>query len=220
MGKKQMTWSEAMERASMFVSLIGGNCERVEVAGSIRRKKETVGDVEIVCMPEYTLAEQPSLFGGVAKSVENRLVTQLKKMARAEVITPRLNRNKHKIAWIGEKEPRYIAAWWQGVPVDLFMVTADRKKWWGYILWLRTGPHEANEIAVTQQRKHGLCPNNVYMSGGKVFRDREQVPVEDEETMFDVLEMVYVKPEKRSVEAYRTARWRYLRVGYETLPNS
>lgn len=51
----------AEEYASHIIGLILYSCRRVAVAGSIRRQKADVGDIEIVAIP----ADSPDLFGTI-----------------------------------------------------------------------------------------------------------------------------------------------------------
>jgi hypothetical protein len=39
-------------------------CDRINIAGSVRRKKEFVKDIEIVCQPKKIITSQDTLFGG------------------------------------------------------------------------------------------------------------------------------------------------------------
>jgi hypothetical protein len=50
------------------------------------------------------------------------------------------------------------------------------------------------------------------MRDGRVYQHGKPFPVPDEATMFDVLEMVYVEPEERGIEAYRKAHYKWWRV--------
>lgn len=221
MVKYKMPLENALVRATEIKAMLEPYCEQVVIAGSIRRQKELVGDIELVCQPRYVRGEQLSLFGDAVVSEENQLLPVLKQMAKAGVIKPRKQDNGvTNIAWFPttSKEPRQISAiWGTRTPVDIFIVNADRVDWWGCTLWLRTGPGgpgQANTIAVTPQYQGGLRPNNVRLAGGIIEVDGEPFPVRTEKEMFKVLEMVYVAPHQRTVEAYKVAHWRYRRVSY------
>ena len=43
---------EAMQMTNVFISLISPYCERIEIAGSLRRGKPEVHDIEIVAEPK------------------------------------------------------------------------------------------------------------------------------------------------------------------------
>ena len=46
-----MQYKQAKEIADNIVLMLSPFCDRIEIAGSIRRKKELIGDVEIVAIP-------------------------------------------------------------------------------------------------------------------------------------------------------------------------
>ena len=47
-----MQLEKAEKIARKYVDLLAPFCERIEIAGSTRRKKPEVGDIEIVCIPK------------------------------------------------------------------------------------------------------------------------------------------------------------------------
>ena len=63
---KQMEQTKAYRIASELVEKLKPLCEKIEIAGSIRRKKLDVGDIEIVALPK-TVEEPDGMFGDVKK---------------------------------------------------------------------------------------------------------------------------------------------------------
>src|SRR5262245_14058081 len=57
----RMSLARATQYAAQFVLLIADACERVAVAGSIRRQQAQVGDIEVLAIPK--LLQQSTLFG-------------------------------------------------------------------------------------------------------------------------------------------------------------
>lgn len=47
----RIPWSEASSIAEDLVSQLRPHCSQIDLAGSIKRRKPTIGDVEIVCLP-------------------------------------------------------------------------------------------------------------------------------------------------------------------------
>ena len=99
------------------------------IAGSIRRKKETVGDIEIVIEPTSKAA------------LLNRLDVML-------------NMGTIDQALYGEKEvPRwgdtYRGLLFMGWKIEIFTCDADNR---GYITWLRTGSSDKNQYVVTKMK--------------------------------------------------------------------
>ena len=57
--------AEALEVANHIQSALAPHCARVEIAGSIRRRRPSIGDVEIVCLPhpyEPAIAQKAGCF--------------------------------------------------------------------------------------------------------------------------------------------------------------
>jgi len=47
-----MTYPEALLIAELVKGRLEPHCDRIEIAGSTRRKREVIGDIEIVCIPK------------------------------------------------------------------------------------------------------------------------------------------------------------------------
>lgn len=60
---------EALNIATEIAAELGPYCERIEIAGSIRRQRPTIGDIEIVAVPA-PYETSPLLRSGVALVVE------------------------------------------------------------------------------------------------------------------------------------------------------
>jgi DNA polymerase/3'-5' exonuclease PolX len=50
--EKIMVYSEIIKIAEATKEILAPHCERIEIAGSVRRKKADCGDIEIVCIPK------------------------------------------------------------------------------------------------------------------------------------------------------------------------
>lgn len=61
--KVKRSHAEVLRAAAGIMALIEPGCERLEVAGSLRRQKAQVGDIEIVAVPVM----QRDLFGEVTE---------------------------------------------------------------------------------------------------------------------------------------------------------
>lgn len=48
----RVPYADALTIAELVVAQLAPHCERIQIAGSIRRKSRTVKDVEIVCIPK------------------------------------------------------------------------------------------------------------------------------------------------------------------------
>ena len=114
---------EAKQIADELKIELAGQARRIELAGSLRRGKVMVKDIELVIIPHHL----PSLLTRIDNLLLNNLMTKR-----------RSDKTDNLIAW-GEK---YRACVYKRIyPVDIFFATEDN---FGFIYWLRTGPGDAN----------------------------------------------------------------------------
>lgn len=102
-------------------------CERLEIAGSIRRRRPEVGDIEVVALPRFEdreRASQATLFEP-AKPPRTERVNLLWESLDALGVT------------YSKRGPVYRQFSWAGARVDIY--TCERGNW-GWILFHRTGP--------------------------------------------------------------------------------
>lgn len=177
-----IVWKEAAEKAAAFVKLIS-DVTPVRVCGSLRRRKATVGDVEIVACPSNRAA----------------LLARLDKLVMDGVCAKAVYSNgTHR--W-GET---YRGLVFRDVRFEIFSATADNL---GYITWLRTGPGDGNTYVMQALSSwpvrfdDGSAWYTTYETGLKTLKYRLRVP--DEATLFNLLGMAYLKPEERTVAAYK-----------------
>lgn len=148
---------------------LGPHCDQIEVAGSVRRKRPTIGDIEIVCIPKPYDAS-PLFASGLAT-----VVNQWPKVK-------------------GELPCRYTQRLLpEGIPLDLFMVDPNG---FGLQLAIRTGSaawsHQVLAKAWVRAGYHsegGLLRR----SNGTV------VPARSERELFDRIGLPWVAPEEREV---------------------
>ncbi|MCH7400104.1 hypothetical protein MM236_19065 [Belliella sp. DSM 107340] len=166
-----MIYEFALEIAEKIKSDLAPHCERIEIAGSIRRKKpEDIKDVEIVCIPKpYNVG----LFrSGIAEVIEQ---------------WPKVK---------GDLPCKYTQRIYgtygnEIIKVDIFFANPEN---WGLILAIRTGSAEYSHKALaTTWSIKGYKSEN-----GMLYNDRgNPVPVREEKDLFDLLGMDWVEPENR-----------------------
>lgn len=108
-----MTYEHAYQLATEVFSLLSPHCERIEIAGSIRRKRPNPGDIEIVCIPK---PYEVGLF-------ESGIATVINKWEKVRGVLP----------------CKYTQRIYKNEKVDIFFATPDN---WGLILAIRTGSAE------------------------------------------------------------------------------
>jgi len=159
--------------AGHLVERIAPMVERVEIAGSVRRQRETVGDIELVARPHLNR----DLF--------------------AKEATPLLDDLRASLADIGtlvKNGDRYIRLHLTKADqyVDIFLVWPPAA--WGSILAIRTGPADLGKYVVTRCRDFDI----MHADGrARHIHTGELVPTETEEQFFSIAGLECVPPEKR-----------------------
>lgn len=194
MGKNKYPLAEAFAVASQLVKILGPGCERIEVAGSIRRRKSEVSDVEIVYVP--ILEPLYDLFGDKAGSAD-KSVERIDGMIRAGILQKRKNVNGSEIWGQRNRLARHVES---GIPVDLFATTDSA--WWNYLV-CRTGGRETNERIARCARARGWKWNPY----GDGFTDLDSAGnemkcsrfgVSSERDVFEFVGLEFAEPEERA----------------------
>ncbi len=186
--KARLPLKQAEAIAKAIVDIYAPACERIEIAGSIRRQCEMVGDIEIVAIAKPIL----NLFG------EPTDETELDAMLRDEGQEPSKNGPKYKQMQVLVKGDE--------MQLDLFLAEPCN---WGYILMLRTGSARFSQRMVQDRRlPGGLRPPGLRCRDGYVWRAKywdgeaphpaETICVPDEETLFELWGMDFIPPAKRA----------------------
>lgn len=184
--KPRIPLAEAEAVAAELVELLRPAVERIEIAGSIRRRRPDVGDLEICCVPRFAMVAA-DLFG------EGRPVDQLHALC-SELISQgelgfRLDRNGHMA--FGE---RYKRLSFRGYPLDIFCVLHPAQ--WGVIFAIRTGPADFSHRMVKDRRYGGMLPEWAEVRDGAVRHRRsgEVLQMPEESDLFRVLGYETVPP--------------------------
>ena len=139
-----MELQKALNIAEKVKSLLAPHCERIEIAGSIRRKKPNVKDIEIVAIPKPF---ETGLF-------ESGIATVVNKWDKVK----------------GELPCKYTQRILPyGIKLDLFF--AERGNW-GLIYAIRTGSAEySHKVLATQWVKRGYKSEGGYLlyNGRKIL---------------------------------------------------
>lgn len=165
--------------ADELVKLIEPVCERIIVAGSIRRKKPQVGDVEIVYIPKFT-SRKVDMFN---ESRFNLVDEQLQTMIQSGVLIVRGG-------W-GEKN-KFAIHTKSGIPVDLFSTTVEN--WW-VTMTFRTGGKTNNLKLTTGANRIGRSLNAY--GCGVTCSDNSVIPATSERHVFELCKVDYKEPEDR-----------------------
>ena len=184
---------KAERMASKLQAALAPACDRLAVAGSIRRRVPEVGDIELVAIPNHqtgidrltlrlnALVEEQKIYRAVPPGIRNR-------PAWGE---------RYKKFWCWTND---VYSW---VQVDLFITTPDS---WGAILAIRTGPSEFSKALVT----HIKYKTPYRQEEGVLVRQYsgEIVPAPEEEEYFRLAGLPWIEPERRSAAVLRRVQKR------------
>ena len=147
-----MKHPKALQLAQEFLFVIEPVCEQIQIAGSLRREKPEVKDIEIVAIPRIKIQTTKDLFDQVTEErevsfLENHLFDLIHENSgwdwgldgELKRNGPRYKRFRHELT---------------DICLDLFITT---KAGWGGALAIRTGPADFSKALVTlalRQRKH------------------------------------------------------------------
>lgn len=191
-GGEKVPWTRGMAVAQALLAALGPVYREARVAGSLRRGKVEVGDVELVLAPA---------FGGALDQRCDELLHQ-------GVVTKRLNRLGRAIAWGDGKTPsRYKALTFDGLAVDLFIVQPDRP--WGPTFLIRSGPGDANGVLVTpsgvrnRDGQPGVLPAGRKFEDGRVWLDGAPLDTPTELATFAACGLPWIAPPMRSTACYQ-----------------
>jgi DNA polymerase/3'-5' exonuclease PolX len=150
-------------------------CERLVIAGSIRRGKPDVGDIELLCIPKIVPTKDPRDFFG---SLDVNLLDQsLESLIAGGYLAKRLNATGGTTYGPLNKLLVHVAS---GIPLDVFSTTPDC---WATALVCRTGPAESNTAIATEARRRGWSWN-VYGPGFTNLETGEVRPMHSEAEVF------------------------------------
>jgi DNA polymerase/3'-5' exonuclease PolX len=186
--KQKFSRDEALAVVRELLPALTAASERIVVAGSLRRGKAEVGDVEFVYISRMENRPVP---GTLFDRRDYDLVTvAIEEMERAGVLGRRVN-TKGSVMF-GDKNKLMVHRA-SGMPVDFFRTTAEC--WWNYLV-CRTGSAETNQrIAkaahVMERSWNPYGPGFTDLQTGKVLA------AGSEEEVFALCGLDYLEPSHR-----------------------
>lgn len=186
-----MIHAKALEIAEQLTAQIQPYCERVEIAGSLRRQKSEVKDIEIVAVPKYENWQNESFLFAQKQPVN--LLHELWAQCR----------QKHSVKWIKPGvskilpwQPKPDGKYWRGylpdydIKLDLFLSKPDN---FGAIFLIRTGSAEFSQAVVTYAKGIGKrCVDGFFTVHG------EPTATPTEADVFSLLRLAYIEPKHRT----------------------
>jgi DNA polymerase (family 10) len=173
--------------ADLLVAHLAPYSRRIQVAGSIRRQKPMVGDVELLAIPDVVTLR--NLLGEVTSELDT-LDQGIQRLIEAGFLAYRLNRAGHRAGY-GPKNKLLLHVP-SGIPVDVFCTTEER---WAMSLVIRTGPAELNKRLAAVAQAHGMKAHAY--GEGFTLADGSALACKSEEEVFAAVGWPYLPPEER-----------------------
>ncbi len=173
--KTKLPLATARDIAGQLVDYLKPNAKRIEVAGSIRRCKPEVGDIEIVCVPTVALYDQLDAY----LRSSDILHTDPKRWGS------RLRSFRFPVKHVND----YIQ-------VDLFLQPDPAR--WGVNMMIRTGSAEFSRKMVTKRKAGGFMPNDLTIYDARVWAGAKMLETPEEQDVFALWGMDYVMPPQRT----------------------
>jgi len=188
----RMPLPQARAVAGEVLGLLEPACERIAIAGSIRREAPDAGDVELVAISKTRFERDASVLFG--EPIETAVVQEhMRTLAAAGILTL----DGFDAPAQGERytKARHVAT---GLQVDIFTVRPPAQ--WGVIYLIRTGPASFSREFVAGARRRGF-----HVGGGALHRGGlgcgaiacEVIDTPEEADVFRAIGLRYIAPEDR-----------------------
>jgi len=171
----------AQTHAKKIAEWLQPHCERIEIAGSIRRERPECADVDLVCIPKIT--EERDMLGEVIHR-RNHIHHQLVLHALDD---------KCRIVSGGEREGKQMIVELKSCQLDLWFADTEN---FGTRLLCRTGSKEHNTLLALRAQDLGGSWNPYE---GLTLKG-ELLPAGIESDIYHALKMPFIKPKNREGE--------------------
>lgn len=191
--KVRYPYAVALQVAQDLKNCLLPFCDKIEIAGSLRRHRAHVGDIELLFVPKLAL-DPSSLFRGITGDGPVEMVDladfHLNIMVRDGTLQKRKN-IKGSFIW-GEQNKLAVHVGSQ-IPVDFFSTTPKN---WFVSLVIRTGGKQTNIALAMAARKSGL-KLNPYGEGYTDLKTGRVLSCNCESEVFSFVGLPYRRPEHR-----------------------
>lgn len=200
-GDMRLPHAQVMSVALRLYRALEPVCEKIIIAGSLRRQKPDVGDIEIVAVPTRVLSV--NMFDElIPEPTPSMLEAQLNEAVKAGVLEwdTKVKRN-------GPSYKRFVVPELGGMPFELFL--CDEVEF-GYQAMIRTGSAAFTKAMMTERRfEGGLKPSHLDCQGGvKQKRGNRLVGVNlcSERKVFEVWGLPALPPAERDEQGIAKLR--------------
>lgn len=170
-----MELQRAREIAEELSALLAPACERITIAGSIRRRRPQVGDIELLCIPKYTAGS-------------DALDREILALMEENILDYRLNKRGSRTYGVKNKLLVHVPS---GIGVDVFSTTAEC---WPVALFVRTGSASMNKRIAGAALRRGL---KFHAYGRGFSGPKGEIICYTEEDIFKAVGLPYSEPWER-----------------------
>ncbi len=170
-----MELARAQKIAEKIKAVLESSCERITIAGSIRRQKPDVGDIEVLCIPKY--------IAGV-----DMLDAKIQTMIYFDMLGYRLNKLGSKVYGPKNKLLVHLPS---GIGVDIFSTTEEC---WPVALVVRTGGKVTNQRISMAAINKGF---RFHAYGSGFTTPNGEIVCRSEREVFETIDLPYKEPQER-----------------------
>lgn len=178
-----MKLDPALNIARGVYAVLKPHCERLDIAGSIRRKRPEVKDIEMLVVPKVETYTEASVDLFEPEGVER--TRRLPSFAETVRTLGTIEKGKPE----GGKYVKIILP--EGIALDLFIVYAQS---WGYQMAIRTGSWEFSRLLAARWKRLGYFGDE-----GVLTKAGRKINVPEEADLFALLRMSVPPPERREL---------------------
>lgn len=184
----------ARRLALQMVEKFAPYCERIQIAGSIRRGKPMIKDIELVAIPSTRFGYARNLFETHGPEI-NELVEYLDHLlAHNKIARFRHETSGRQAAWSNKQRSFAFTTEKRSYKVDLFMCSEET---WVNTYLFRTGSAEFNKWLV-ERPPRGVMPPNMRHENNQLMRDGEPIICTDEAAFFEAMGLPFIPVSQRS----------------------
>lgn len=186
--------ADAQKLAAELTALLSPFCERLEVVGSIRRERPTIGDIELLAVPRLT--DRTDMFGLPSGQDTDELEVECRRLIGLGVLLNRPDKNGRPA--FGHRYKRLRCG---DVGLDLFSALPPAE--FGVLQVIRTGSADFSHRLVTPVEQGGWMPRGMVCRDGCLWdlSTGAAFPTPRESDVFAAIGQDYVEPAKREVSA-------------------
>lgn len=178
MNKRKFSYDDGMSVAVGVVADLNEHCEKIEIVGSLKRHKQEISDVDILCIPK---TEATNLLSG----------EKVHSFGFVEVIT------KHPKIKGNPKTGKFCQRIHDetGIHLEFYMCNKNN---WGLMSIIRTGPALFSKAMMARLKGCGYQSRGGYIRPLGEESEENIIDTPEEEDVFGLCGMDYLLPQHRA----------------------